>query len=85
MAAGGEANDDDAIGIDVVVRRAGADGLDGTAGVEKRDREQIAVRAEPVAEDEGAEAAGGEPVGNFAAFKVAGEMKVGTAGKDDDG
>ena len=33
------------------------------------------MRGEPVAEDEGAEAAGGEPVGDFAAFEVAGEIE----------
>ena len=83
--AGGETDDDDAIGVDVVVGGAGADGLDGAAGVEERNRQQIAVRGEPVAEDEGAEAAGGEPVGDFAALEVAGQMDVGAAGKDDDG
>ena len=31
------------------------------------------------------EAAGGEPVGNFAAFEIAGEMQVCATGKDDDG
>ena len=85
VAAGREANDDDAIGIDVVIRRAGADGLDGAARVDERNGKQVAIRAEPVAEDEGVEAAGGEPVGHFAALEVAGEMKIRAAGKDDDG
>ena len=43
VAAGGEANDDDAIGIDVVIRGAGADGLDGAAGVEERDGKEVAA------------------------------------------
>ena len=40
VAAGGEANDDDAIGVDVVIACAGADGLDGATGVEERNRQQ---------------------------------------------
>ena len=43
------------------------------------------MRGEPVAEDEGAEATGGEPVGHLAALEVTGQMNVGAAGKDDDG
>ena len=85
VAAGGEANHNDAIGIDVVVGGAGADGLDGAARIEKRDGQKVAVRTEPVAEDEGVETAGGEPVGHFAAFKIAGKVDVCAAGKDDDG
>ena len=57
VAAGREADDHDAIGIDVVVGGAGAHGLHGAAGIEERNGEQIALGTEPVLEDEGAEAA----------------------------
>ena len=85
MAARREADHHNAIGADVVVRRAGADGLDGAARVDQGDWQQVAIRTEPVAEDESVEAARGKPVGHFAAFEVAGEMEICAAGKDDDG
>jgi len=67
----------------VVIGSAAADGLNGAAGIDERHGQQIAVRGQPVADDEGAEAAGCEPVGDLAAFEVGGEIDVGAAGKDD--
>ena len=73
------------VGVDLVVAGAGADGLDGAAGVEQGHGQEVAVRGESVAEDEGAEAANGEPVGDLSAFENAGEAGVSASGEDDDG
>ncbi len=73
MAAGREADDPDAVGIDMVIASAGADQLHGAAGVDQRHRQHVTVGGEPVAEDEGAEASRGEPVGHFAALEIGGQ------------
>ena len=85
MAAGGEADDADAVGIDVVIGGAGAHQLHGAARIEQRNGKQIAVGTEPVLQDEGAKAARGEPVRDFPALEVGGQHGVRTAGQDDDG
>ena len=85
MTAGGEADDHNAIGVDLVIPGPRPHGLNGATGVDERHGEQIAVRGEPVAENEGSEAARREPVCHLTALQVGGEMGVGAARQHDYG
>ena len=84
VAAGREADHDNAVGVDMVVGRAGANGLDSAPSVEQRNGQDVAVGSEAVAEDEGAETVSGKPIGNFAALQVAREVEIGSSGEDND-
>ena len=84
--AGGEAEDADAIGIDVPfggVRTDEADGalrvLEGGGGFWIR-----AGIGHAIFENNAGNAAGGEPVADFGAFEIDGEDVVAAAGEDDD-
>jgi len=84
MATGRKANHDNPVGVDLVVAGPRADQLHGAAGVQERPGQQVSVRGEPVAEDEGAKSARGKPVGHFAAFQIGGQADVRAAPQHDD-
>src|ERR1700722_18035943 len=85
MAAGGKADNGDAIGCDEVVARASPDDLNCALGIHQWNRQQIAISGQPVLQYESAESASGEPVGNLPAFEISGETVISAAWQDDDG
>ncbi len=84
MAAGGEADDADFVGVDIPVGGVGADGADGAAEVLEGGGVAVA-RGDAVFEDEGGDAAGREPPGDLMALVGHDDGAVAAAGTDDDG
>ena len=86
MGSGGETEDADAIGIDVPFGGVRADEADGALRVlESGGGFWIGAGVgDAIFEDDACDAAVGEPIANFRAFKVHGENVIAAAGEDDD-
>ena len=84
VAAGAEAHDADFGGVYPEFGGAGADGADGALGVHQHGRVTV-FGAEAVAENEGGDALGVEPLGDLLALVIIGERAVSATGADDDG
>src|ERR1039458_624103 len=82
MPTSGEPDDHNPVWGDEVVLRPRPHRLDRAPGVEQRHRQQVTIRAEPVAEHKGAKTARGKPIGHLAALSVADNYGIRTARKD---
>ena len=87
MGSGGEAQNADAMRVDVPLRSVFADYADGALGVLEGGRGLgigTGVR-DAVFEENAGDAGGGEPVADFGAFEIDGEDVIGASRKDDNG
>jgi hypothetical protein len=86
MTAGGRTHHADAVGLDAPLLGVGANGADGTAGVEKWDGILVSEScADPVFDDDCGVATRGEPICVIRALMAGGENGVSAAGENDYG
>ena len=81
--AGGEAEDADALGIDIPLLRPRANGANGTLGVVERRGMAVAFATVPIIHNEAGHADGVQPAPNLMPFMIHRPVSVAAAGADD--